>query len=70
LRIDDPELALHWTTGSLIAALHLIAAKPRQADRIADELAINMLRMFGMDDGEARRIVRRKLARAAAMMAA
>ncbi|BBF99644.1 putative TetR-family transcriptional regulator [Pseudonocardia autotrophica] len=61
LRLEDPELALHCTAGSLIAALHLVSRDPQQADRIADELAVTMLRMFGMDDGEAREVVGRPL---------
>ena len=63
--IEDPMVALACTAGALFGVLHLatINAKPAAIDRASDELARNMLRMFGVPSDEAREIASRKLPR-------
>jgi AcrR family transcriptional regulator len=63
--IDDPTVALACTAGALFGVLHLALMNPRPAaiDRASDELARNVLRMFGVPSDEAREIVSRKLPR-------
>lgn len=61
--IDDPMVALACTAGALFGVLHLSAinTKPAAIDRASDELARNVLRMFGLPSNEAREIAFRKL---------
>ena len=61
--IDDPHVALACTGGALLGVLQLTStqAKPSAIDRAADELAVNLLRMFGVPHDEARVIVSAKL---------
>jgi AcrR family transcriptional regulator len=63
--IDDPLVALACTAGALFGVLHLatINTKPAAIDRASDEMARNVLRMFGVPGDEAREIVSRKLPR-------
>lgn len=63
--IDDPTVALACTAGALFGVLHLstINTKPAAIDRASDELARNVLRMFGVPGAEAREIASRKLPR-------
>ena len=48
--IDDPHVALACTGGALLGVLQLAStqARPSHIDRAADELAVNLLRMFGV----------------------
>lgn len=61
--VDDPAVALACTGGALLGVLSLAAANPRPqaVDAAADELAVNLLRMFGVPDAEAREIGARPL---------
>jgi len=61
--IDDPQVALACTGGALLGVLQLAStqARPSHVDRAADELAVNLLRMFGVPDDEARTIASAKL---------
>src|SRR6516164_8270577 len=61
--IDDPHVALACTGGALLGVLQLAStqARPSHVDRAADELAVNLLRMFGVPDDEARTIASAKL---------
>lgn len=62
--VDDLDVALACTAGALLGVLYLAStddAKPASIDRAADELAANLLRMFGVPADEARRIASRKL---------
>ena len=63
-RFDDPAVALACTGGALLAVLHL-ALERRMAgdamDRAADGLAVNVLRMFGLPEAEARDVAGRPL---------
>jgi len=63
--IDDPHVALACTGGALLGVLQLIStqAQPSAIDRAADELAVNLLRMFGVPHDEARVIASAKLPR-------
>jgi|SRR5664279_211624 len=63
--IDDPMVALACTAGALLGVLHLstINTKPAAIDRASNELARNLLRMFGVPSDEAREIAFRKLPR-------
>ncbi|HEV8162874.1 MAG TPA: TetR family transcriptional regulator [Actinomycetota bacterium] len=66
--VDDLDVALACTAGALLGVLYLASAndaKPASIDRAADELAANLLRMFGVPADEARRIANRKLPRPA-----
>lgn len=55
---QDIGVALACTAGCLIAAMHLCSVDPEaSAEDIADQTVLNVLRMFGMEDAEARRIV-------------
>jgi hypothetical protein len=63
-RFDDPVVALACTGGSLLAVLHLALERrlPASAvDRAADGLAVNLLRMFGIAEEEARDVAGRAL---------
>ncbi|MDP4502611.1 TetR/AcrR family transcriptional regulator [Nonomuraea turcica] len=56
--IDDVRVALACTAGCLIATMHLCATDPKASvDDIADQTVLNVLRMFGVAESEARRIV-------------
>jgi len=63
--IDDPHVALACTGGALLGVLQLTSTpgKPPAIDRAADELAVNLLRMFGVPHDEARAIASAKLPR-------
>jgi AcrR family transcriptional regulator len=55
---EDIGVALACTAGSLIATMHLCGVDPKlSVDRVADQTVFNVLRMFGMEDAEAHRIV-------------
>ena len=64
--IDDSHVALACTGGALLGVLQLTSTqgKPPAIDRAADELAVNLLRMFGIPHDEARAIASAKLPRA------
>ncbi|MFI9835724.1 TetR/AcrR family transcriptional regulator [Nonomuraea sp. NPDC051941] len=56
--IDDVGVALACTAGCLIATMHLCFTDPKASvDDVADQTVLNVLRMFGMAESEARRIV-------------
>jgi AcrR family transcriptional regulator len=60
--IDDVELALHITAGSLLGLMCLLDARPDvDADALADQYAIRLLRSFGLRPAEATRLVARPL---------
>jgi AcrR family transcriptional regulator len=63
--IDDPHVALACTGGALLGVLQLTSTpgKPPAIDRAADELAVNLLRMFGVPHDEASAIASAKLPR-------
>jgi AcrR family transcriptional regulator len=65
LAFDDLTLAIACTGGALLGVLHLslIEQEPSAIDRAADGLAVNLLRMFGLADSEAREIAARPLPR-------
>ena len=66
-QIGDLDVALACTAGELLGVLHLASstnAGPRVIDRAADQLAVNLLRMFGLPAEEATRISQRRLPRA------
>ena len=67
-QIGDLDVALACTAGALLGVLHLASstnAGPRVIDRAADQLAVNLLRMFGLPADEAARIAQRSLPRSA-----
>ncbi|MGH8839653.1 MAG: TetR/AcrR family transcriptional regulator [Jiangellaceae bacterium] len=61
--IGDPAVALACTGGAVLGVLALTTGnpKPKAIDAAAEELAANLLRMFGLPDAEAREIARRAL---------
>lgn len=61
--IDDPAVALACTGGALLGVLALTAVDrdPTAIDAAADELAVNLLRMFGLSHDEAGEIAGRPL---------
>lgn len=60
--VADPVVALACTGGSLFAVLHVIDGKSKaQVDRVSDEVATNLLRMFGVPADEARKIATQPL---------
>jgi AcrR family transcriptional regulator len=61
--IDDPHVALACTGGALLGVLQLASTqtRPSYVDRAADELAVNLLRMFGLPHDEARTIASARL---------
>ncbi|MEV0900242.1 TetR/AcrR family transcriptional regulator [Actinoplanes sp. NPDC049802] len=63
LCFDDPEVAHACVGGSVLGVLHLglTAGDPSTIDRAADRLAVSLLRMFGLVEGDARRVVARPL---------
>ena len=65
-QVDDPAVALACTAGAVLGVVHLgtINSKPSAIDRASDELAVNLLRMFGLPTDEAREIATRKLPKA------
>jgi crotonobetainyl-CoA:carnitine CoA-transferase CaiB-like acyl-CoA transferase len=65
LAIDDPHVSLACTGGALLGVLQLASTqtRPSHVDRAADELAVNLLRMFGVPHDEARAIASAKLPR-------
>jgi AcrR family transcriptional regulator len=63
--ISDPTVALACAGGSILAVLHVMDGQPKtQIDRAADEVAANLLRMFGVPGDQAREIASRPLPRA------
>ncbi len=66
LTFDDPTVAIACTGGALLGVIHLglLQPKPAAIDRAADGLAVNLLRMFGLDDNDAREVAGRPLPRA------
>jgi AcrR family transcriptional regulator len=63
-RFDDAAVALACTGGALLAVLHLALERRLSAaavDRAADGLAVNLLRMFGLPEDEARDVAGRSL---------
>ena len=63
-RFDDPAVALACTGGALLAVLHLALERRMTedaVDRAADGLAVNVLRMFGLDEDDARDVAGRPL---------
>jgi AcrR family transcriptional regulator len=62
-RIDDPRVAQVCASGAVLGVLSLITSnpKPKAIDAAAEELAVYLLRMFGLPDDEAREIARRPL---------
>lgn len=65
LTFDDATVAVACTGGALLGVVHLglLRRKPSAIDRAADELAVNLLRMFGLADSDAREIAGRPLPR-------
>jgi len=61
--IDDPMVALACAGGSVLGVLAVITIDPDPgaADAAGDELAVNLLRMFGLPPEEAREIAHRPL---------
>jgi AcrR family transcriptional regulator len=61
--IGEPAVALACTGGAVFGVLALTTGnpKPKAIDATADELAANLLRIFGLPDAEAREIARRPL---------
>lgn len=61
--IDDPAVALACTGGALLGVLALtgVDRDPTAIDAAADELAVNLLRMFGLSHDEAGEIAGRPL---------
>jgi hypothetical protein len=60
--ISDPVVALACAGGSILAVLHVNDGQPKtQIDRASDEVAANLLRMFGVPTEQAREIAARPL---------
>ena len=60
--IYDAELALHVTAGSFLGLTALLDANPElDADALADEYAVRILRAFGLSESEATRLASRPL---------
>lgn len=60
--ISDPVVALACAGGSILAVLHAIDGQSNaQIDRASDEVAANLLRMFGVPTKQAREIATRPL---------
>lgn len=63
--ISDPLVALACTGGSILAVLHVIDGQSSaKIDRASDEVAANLLRMFGVPTEQAREIAARPLPKA------
>jgi len=62
-QIGDPKVALASSGGAVIGVLALTTTipRPKAINAAADELAANLLRMFGLPDDEAREIASRTL---------
>lgn len=59
---DDPVIALACTGGAILGVLHVLDGKSgAKIDRAADEVAANLLRMFGLPADEARDVATRPL---------
>jgi AcrR family transcriptional regulator len=67
LTVGDVDVTLACVAGALLGVLHLAStnATPAAIDRAADELAANLLRMFGVPADEATRIAHSRLPQAA-----
>ena len=65
--VDDPDVALACAAGALLGVLQVASTDtgPGGVDRAADELAANLLRMFGVSADEATRIARSRIPRPA-----
>ena len=63
LSFRDPTVALACTGGALLGVLHvaLETRAPSAVDRLADELTLNLLRMFGLSAEDAGEVVGRPL---------
>jgi AcrR family transcriptional regulator len=63
LCFDDAEVAFACVNGSLLGVLRnsLRSGDPGAVDQAADRLAIGLLRMFGLVEGDARKVVGRPL---------
>ena len=60
--ISDPVVALACTGGSILTVLHVMDGQTNaQIDRASDEVAANLLRMFGVPTDQAREIAARPL---------
>ncbi|MBA6436982.1 TetR/AcrR family transcriptional regulator [Streptomyces sp. GMR22] len=56
--VEDVRVALACATGCLLAVVHLCETDPKASvDDMTDQTVLNVLRMFGMEDAEAHRIV-------------
>ena len=63
--ISDPVVALACAGGAILAVLHVLDGKRgSQVDRASDEVAANLLRMFGVPTDQAREIASRPLPKA------
>jgi AcrR family transcriptional regulator len=65
LTFADPTVAIACAGGALLGVMHLglLAPEPSAIDHAADELAVNLLRMFGLADDDAREVAGRPLPR-------
>jgi len=65
LSFDEPTVAIACIGGALMGVMHLglTLGKPSAVDRASDQLAANLLRMFGLPLDEAREVAGRKLPR-------
>jgi AcrR family transcriptional regulator len=63
LALGDPAVALACVAGAVIGVVHLCSTTARPVGRAADELAANLLRMFGLPAREAAAVVARRLPR-------
>lgn len=62
LDVEDPHVALACTGGALLGLLQLLESRPdMDADAATDQVAVNILRMFGLDGAEAHRLATRPL---------
>jgi hypothetical protein len=64
--MGDPNLALACAGGAVLGVLALLITtnpKPKAIDTAADELAVYLLRLFGLPDDEARQIAHRPLSK-------
>jgi AcrR family transcriptional regulator len=63
-RIDDVRVAQRCASGAVLGVLALLTTtnpKPKAIDAAAEQLAVYLLRMFGLPDDEAHEIARRPL---------
>ncbi|KNE83677.1 MULTISPECIES: TetR/AcrR family transcriptional regulator [Streptomyces] len=62
LDIDDPRTAVAMAGGALLGVLQLLETRPDlDAERVTDQLAARLLRMFGLTRAEAQEIATRPL---------